>query len=404
MTTSVLARRRPITYRYRAVDGHGTVMSGTVKAADAADAAELLRVRGLFPLRLSPLVLPDLHRRSAPEDVAAGLRILSSLLESGLPMARALAAFETLAPHGWRAASGLLRERIRAGGTLAAALADELRLPHVLTGVIAAGEASGALAEAVRRAAELAEDGAELRSAIRGALVYPAILLTAGVASVALLVGVVLPRFAAILTDLGQRPPAVTQLVLDVTAALRASSTGLFVTAILAIVTWRAWTSTATGRRTWSVLLLKMPGIGTIRHAAVSSRVCLALAALLDSGIPIAPALSHAAGAAGDAAVDDRLRTARHAVMEGERLGDALKRTGALTEAALRLLTAGEESGRLGAMCAHAGRMEARRARETTRAAVRLLEPALILVFGGLVAIVAAALLQAVYTVRPAGG
>jgi general secretion pathway protein F len=95
------------------------------------------------------------------------------------------------------------------------------------------------------------------------------------------------------------------------------------------------------------------------------------------------------------------LLAAREAIAHGDRLSAAVEREGALTPVVVRLIRAGEESGRLAAMLDHASRIEGDRAAQLVRNAVRLLEPALILAFGALVALVAAALMQAVYAARP---
>jgi type II secretory pathway component PulF len=125
------------------------------------------------------------------------------------------------------------------------------------------------------------------------------------------------------------------------------------------------------------------------------------MAALLDSGVPIAPALVAGAQAAGDAAVGARVLIARQAVVAGTALSRAFTDSEASTPTIVRLVRAGEESGQLASMLARGASMEAERAERLVKDAVRLLEPGLILVFGGIVAFVAAALLQAVYSVRP---
>jgi type II secretory pathway component PulF len=125
------------------------------------------------------------------------------------------------------------------------------------------------------------------------------------------------------------------------------------------------------------------------------------MAALLDSGVPAAISLGRAATAAADSAIESRLSAARAGITRGESLGLALEESSALTIAAVRLVRAGEESGRVSAMFLHAARIESERAREMTRSAVRLVEPVLILVFGAIVAVIAGALLQAVYAIHP---
>ena len=125
------------------------------------------------------------------------------------------------------------------------------------------------------------------------------------------------------------------------------------------------------------------------------------MASLLDSGVPIAPALLAGARASGDAALEARLMEARASVIAGTPLSSAIAASDAATSTVVRLVRAGEESGRLAEMLSRGSVLEAERARRLVNGAVKLLEPALILMFGGIVAFVAAALLQAVYSVRP---
>jgi general secretion pathway protein F len=141
--------------------------------------------------------------------------------------------------------------------------------------------------------------------------------------------------------------------------------------------------------------------VGRARLASSTARVAAALAGLLESGVPLASAVIHAARAAGDAAVARRLLSAREQVVAGGRFGAAVEAQRALTPTAVRLVRAGEETGRLAAMLAHAAQLEGARAESIVKGAVRLIEPLLILGFGGLIALVAGALLQAIYSVRP---
>jgi general secretion pathway protein F len=204
-----------------------------------------------------------------------------------------------------------------------------------------------------------------------------------------------------VLTDLGAALPATTRAVLDLGAVARAGALPTAIALAAGVGGWRAWVGTANGRARWDAWLLAMPLLGTIRWAAGTARVGAAVASLLDSGVPIAPALLAGARAAGDAAIEARLMEARGKVIAGAPLSSALTATHAVTPTVVRLVRAGEESGRLAEMLSRAAVLEAERARRLVTGAVRLLEPALILVFGGIVAFVAAALLQAVYSVRP---
>lgn len=402
-TPAAAAAGLATSYTYRALHQSGTVETGVVRAASREEAGELLHARGLFPLEVGAEQGRERARRTLPpNDLALGLRVLASLTEAGLPIARALGAMDDLAPASWKAGLPAIRESVRQGGSLGSALASSpLGFPPVVVGMVAAGEAGSGLAGAVRRAAELMERAAETRRAIRGALAYPLVLAGAGGMSLVLLVGVVLPRFAVILADLGQDLPPMARAVLAVSAAARAWWLPALVLVAGVFAAGRLWVSTEAGARAWAGFLLSLPAIGPVRMASATSRFTASLAALLESGVPIAPAMASAARASGDAAVAERVVRAREAVVAGEGVGRALEASGALTPTALRLVRAGEETGQLGAMLMHASRIESERATDQVRAAVRLLEPSLIITFGGVVAMVAGALLQAVYSVRP---
>jgi type II secretory pathway component PulF len=223
----------------------------------------------------------------------------------------------------------------------------------------------------------------------------------AGIVALGLLVGVVLPRFALILADVGQTLPPTTRAVLGIAAALRNGGVPIIIAAAIGILLWRAAVGTASGQRTWHDLLLRVPLLGNLRRSAATSRTCGTLAALLESGVPIAVALPHAARASGDASLTSLLLAAREDVVQGDRLSGALATHGAATPTVIRLVRAGEESGRLVGMLAHAARLEREHAVGQTKAIIRFLEPSLIVMFGGVVAFVAAALLQALYSIRP---
>jgi type II secretory pathway component PulF len=388
-------------FKYRAARVDGTLTRGTIVAADRESAIDILHSEGLFPTRI--VLSRFAATQSAPRaaDIAPGLRVLSNLLAADIPMSRTLATFEDLAPTSWAASAAAIRERVRTGGRLADGLRDDARLTSVLAGIIAAGESSGNLAAAVLRSAELAEENASLRSAIRGALVYPIILFIAGAGSIALLVSVVLPRFAGILADTGQEPPPLTRFVLGATAAIEQNAVAAGLLIAVGLIGWRMWIASEAGSVAWNGLLLRLPGFGAVRRSSATARVCTAMAALLDSGVPAAVSLGRAGSAAGDSAIELCLSEARAGIMRGESLGVALEDSRALTIAATRLIRAGEESGRVSAMFLHAARIEGERARELTRSAVRLVEPSLILIFGAIVAVISGALLQAVYAIHP---
>lgn len=390
-------------YAYRAARPDGTHEAGVIDASSREAALGMLAARRLFPIELRLEKSPEERRSRLPvADLALGLRMFANLLESGLPMSRALAALDELVPDSWQAGLPSVQEAVRQGSSLAAALRDSpLRIPPLVIGMIQAGEAGSGVAVAVRRAADLTESVASVRAAVRNALAYPLILALAGTSSIALLVGIVLPRFATILADLGQGLPASTRLVLGAAAVLRAGALPGIATCAVLLLAWRIWVSTDAGRIRWHAILLSLPVVGPVRIATGTARAAASMSALLHSGVRIAAALQHAAAACGDAAIAACMNSARERIIAGQGIARALEDQKAFTPTAIRLVRTGEETGRLSEMLDHAARVENERATQMVRAAVRMIEPLLILGFSIVVALVAAALLQAVYSVRP---
>ena len=393
----------PHQFTFRAARQDGALETGVLTAESREAANRALEARGLWALALREAPRHGRGRtRLSTADLALGLRVLATLLESGLPVSKALTAMPELAPNSWALILPRLAREVHDGTSLAGALElCGLAVPTLVAGIIRAGESGSGLGKAVRRAALVMEESAVTRSAVRAALVYPCILAVAGTVSIAILVGVVLPRFAAMLGDLGQSLPPTTRFVLRISALASTTALPLGCGAVALALTCRAWIATESGAVRWHQLLLELPFWGGIRWSAATARVCGALAALLESGVPLSNALTHAAHASGDAALTLRILAARSAVVAGARPSAAFLAEDALTGVAVRLVRAGEETGALSVMLAHAARLEGDRVTERVRSAVRLLEPSMILFFGGLVALVAAALLQAIYSVRP---
>ena len=404
MTTRPTGGNGATSFTYRALRLDGSIERGYIRASSQPAALAELAARGLFPLEvLIGTSRTGFARARIPvADLAVGLRIFATLLDAGLPIRRAATVFETLAPPRWSPILSAIPPALRDGRSLSAALTESrVSLPPVIIGIVRAGEAGGTVPNALRAAAELAERTAATQAAIRSALAYPILLALAGTASIGVLVTLVLPRFAAILGDLGQQLPPTTRLVLSLSGVAERYGARALLLSLAAFVFVQIWVRGESGRAALDAALLRIPVVGPLRHASATSRACSAIGALLETGVPIAQALTHGAIASGDGAIAIRLLEARRAVITGRTFGSGLAQSKAFTDSAVRLTRAGEETGRLAAMLVQASRLESERATEGVRHLVRLLEPALILAFAGLVALVAAGLLQAIYSVHP---
>jgi general secretion pathway protein F len=391
-------------FRYEAVRSDGGLVRGLLDAASEPAAAGVLSARGLYPILVESSPVPDTRYpfgfgRPSRRAQATVFQSLAAFVEAGVPLQKALQATDRVASGPLRDALGRVTQRVREGSSLGSALAAAHLFSAVTVGLVRAGERGVGLGPALSHAAAQLEREAETDARVRAALTYPALLAVVGTGSIALIVLFVVPRFAALLSDLGQALPVATRLLLGAADVVRRYGlVGAVLGAALAVAAVRLIGERRAGWHGW---LLRLPLIGALRHALASARAARTLGALLGTGTPALAALEIAREAAGDAAVAARIASARSRVAEGQGLTAALEVTGALTPSALQLAAIGEGSGRLPTLLAKAAELDDQEAERRLKTLVSLLEPGLILLFAGLVAFVAAALLQAVYALRP---
>lgn len=392
-------------YCYRAARADGTIVRGRLQAASLSRANASLTESGLFALSLGAARTEARARPAGRRDLAVMLRNIASLVEAGVSVEPAIAASEPVTGRRLRDALVVARTRLREGATVGEAFAASNGIiPSAVVDLVRAGERGSQLGAALCEAADQMEHEAEIVSRIRSALAYPAVLSAVGITSVVIIGAVVVPRFAILLQDLGEDLPFSTQLLLYASHGL--ARYGLPAAAVGAIGAFAlyTWRQTPPGRLHLDTLLLRLPVVGAMRLSFASARTCRALGGMLRTGMPLLSALDAASPASGDAAVAQRLSLTRERVARGERLASSLERERALAPRALQLVAVGEASGRLALMAKRAGDLESQEAERLLKTLVNLLEPGLVVVLGGLVAFAAAALLQAVYGIRPGMG
>jgi type II secretory pathway component PulF len=379
-------------------------VTGAIAASNEVEVDTLLLSRGLHPIALAPATPgPAWIDKPGRRDLAIVFRSLSTLVNSGVPLERALCASARLPRQPTlRATLAEARRLLVEGQSFANALISaEGRIPPVVVGVLRAGERGSRLGLALEQAASQLEQEADLESKVRQALTYPAILLLAGTCSLGVITTSVVPRFAVILADAGQALPPATRMLLGISHA--ASRYGLLVCLLLAsgLAFLISWARSPQGRMNFHGLLLRLGLIGTVRSALASARVCRALGAQLAAGVPILTALEASREAAGDAEIATRIARVARRVGEGEPVTASFESERAIIPLALQLLAVGEASGQLGVFALRAGDLAATESARGLQVLVSLLEPSLVVLFGGMVAFTAAALLQAVYSLRP---
>ena len=390
------------TFSYRVIDAAGRRSRGLEEAASADAVTRALEARGLLVLDVQRATATEAstssHRGAARRDVLEVSRALAALLRAGLPLSRALTTAAHIVPSR---ATGLLedlRARTSRGESIASALeAHRAEFPAMYRGVIRAGERSGDLAGAFVAVASQMEAEDRLRSRLVSASIYPMLLALGGIITCAVLVLVVLPRFAELLAGAQATLPRSTAALLATAAALRAGWPALLVLAILVSAAVVLARRNARARHAVAAIALRLPIVGILRRYTLAARFARLTGVLSAGGAPLLSALDDVLGSIADPVARDEIARIRARVHDGATLHGAMTEGSVFAPVLGRLVAVGEESGQLEEFLTRAAELCEDRAERMLQRLVALIEPAMILLFGVLIAFIALSLLQALY-------
>jgi general secretion pathway protein F len=392
------------TFAWEAVDGTGRRQKGQLSAESAGALSKSLEDRGLLVLQVDEAQVGGnarWWRAGRKREVLEFTRAMSALLPVGMPLSKALDAATGVTTGDVSDVIRDVRSRVERGVPLADALAEHRNLFDPLySGIVRAGERSGDLDSAFTRLAEQLEREEALRSRLLSAAIYPLLLATAGTIAVSVLVFFVLPRFVTLLEGSGATLPTSTRILLTATGALR-SAWPVFVLLPFVIAGLFAWVrNTNEGRRAWSVFLLQLPMIRTLRQYALAARFARLLGVLLSGGAPLLPAIDDTMESIGDPVAKDEISRVRGLVRDGSSMRNAVAGSALFPPLLAQLIGVGEEAGQLRTFLVKSADIFEERTERATQRLAALAEPAMIVVFGAIVAFVALSLLQAIYGIN----
>jgi general secretion pathway protein F len=324
------------------------------------------------------------------------------LLEAGLPLDRALAIQEELAPSPRiRTITGDVLRSVRGGASLGDALAKHHPRPfsRLYINMVRAGEKGGVLEITLKRLAEFLEEAQGFRDALVSALIYPSLLTLVGSAAVIFLMTFVIPRFADIFRDLGQTIPLPTQILLAVSAWLAHYWWALALGGLAAALAARVVLSTATGRLRADRLLLRLPVIGEVALKTEVARFTRILGTLLQSGVAMIGALTVVRDMMSNQVLVAAVGSLLDGVKRGAGLAGPMSESKAFPALAIHMVRVGEETGRLDEMLLKAAAAFESDTRTLIKRLVALAEPCIILVMGLLVGFIVVAMLLAIFSI-----
>ncbi len=403
------------TYSYKASDGAGKIVTGTLEADEEKKVVAQLHTLGLIPMRIAPAKgngkglrfnlseqFLNLFSGVSSKDVMIFTQDLATLLEAGLPVDRALSLLiEAAEKKPFKKMVGAILKTVQGGGYLSDALAKHPKaFTSFYVSMVRAGEAGGVLEAVLSRLGEFMESSQELKDYIKSAMVYPIFLVGVGGLSIIVLLTFVIPKFSIIFSDMGQSIPLSTQILLGVSALLQS-----YWWAILAVLGAgyffiRKYLNTPAGRLKFDRKKMKFPVVGDLIKKIEVARFARTLGTLTKSGVPILQALMLVKDIMENRVISAAMENVYARVKEGDRLSKPLRDTGIFPPLAIQMITVGEETGRLDRMLLRVAESYEKMVRNTVKRLISLLEPAMILFMGLVVGFVVVSMLMAVFSMN----
>ncbi|WP_156760509.1 type II secretion system F family protein [Microbacterium karelineae] len=380
-------------YRFEARDTTGARITGQMQAPSPEAVAEHLAADGAIATSVTETgrgLSREIHlrpggARPTRRDLVIFIRQFATLVGAGVPLVRSLDALadQTERPS-MATAIRALRQDVVAGSALSQAIGAQPRIfPPIVRHMVRAGETAGFLDEALARAATVLEADQRLRTKVRSAMVYPAVVLGIMVVIVTAMLMFVVPIFESMFDDLGGELPVPTRILVVLSSNLWWILPATVVMGIAVAILFRRARRIPDQRRVLDGIALRLPVFGPLNQKVAMSRFARNLGMLLGAGVPVLEALEVVEATVGNRRVADVVGLARDAVRDGRSLSDPLARNPKIFPPLVaHMLRVGEDSGEVESMLEKVAAFYDDDVEATTDALTSLLEPLLIVVLG----------------------
>ena len=342
-------------YSYSAINSDGLELSGELHAPDLSGAREQLRIRGLLPdfLQEKPASgeegVRTVFKKVKPKTLQIFSRQFATMIEAGLNVVQALLILEEQTEDPYFASVVReLRADVEGGLLLSEAMSRHPKIfERLFISMVEAGEAAGILDEVLDRVAMHIEKSTQIKRRVKGAMLYPLMVLSFASLVLTGLLLFLVPVFVHIFSQLGGDLPKLTQYVVAVSDLLKHRFYIIFPGLAGAIIGFRRWKKTDAGRKQWDRFKLKVPKIGPVVLKVTMARFSRTLSTLVSAGVDIIQALEITGQTAGNWMVENALADVRAKVHEGVPIAQPLVDNAIFPPMVSQMVKIGEETGEL---------------------------------------------------------
>ena len=404
------------TFQYIAKDSSGNELRGTVEAGDRNSAIAAVRAQGLMPTALgevksAPSAAPAAKKAPAPakkggvlnKEINLNIRLpnwmrgriktkvltqftrqLATLVNAGLPLMRGIEVLKRqMRDQRMLEALNGISDNIAAGGTFSESLTQYPKIfDNLYVNMVRAGEAGGVLEVVLGRLAEFAEKSERIKNKVKGAMIYPIVVLFAAIGITAFLLVAVIPKFQQVFNDMlgGAELPAITQFVINASQFVQQNGLQILLAIVALVVVMKIVGRTEKGAYFFDVVKLKAPVTGTLTQRSAVSKFTRTLGTLLSSGVPILQSLTITRDTTGNRVLTSAIQSVHDSVKEGESMTQPLSQCKVFPPMVVSMVEVGEETGALADMLTRIANTYDDEVDNAVAGMTAAIEPALIIV------------------------
>jgi type IV pilus assembly protein PilC len=401
-------------FKYSGIREDGKKVEGEIDGETLKEVKRLLRRQGVKPTRIiAPSALDiDLGQWMVDKGLAKpfGLqelmrftRQLSILINAGVPIMECLEIlYKQERNLFFKKTIKNVSSQVESGKSLYDALMGTKAFDKLYCNLVKAGEAAGILDSILNKLAEFLEKQDKLRKQVKGALTYPAIVVTIGILVLWGLMTYIVPQFVGMLQESNQEIPAVTQFVIDVSDFFRDYTLLMIPIIIAGLMLFVNFIRTREGKLAWDRFLMRAPLFGELVIKANLGSFTRTLSTMLSAGVPIIDALDICIETLDNQQIARDFQAVRKAVTEGKSITEPLMRIKYFPELVVQMIKVGESTGNLDSMLLKVANVFEEEVAEVVANLTKLIEPIIIVVLGGMIATVLVAMYLPIF--MSAGG
>jgi len=378
-------------YIWKAKTRAGNYLKGEMEAPNEA----------VVEAKLRKMNYTDIKVKTKPKDLLAGVSFLqpkvttkdvviftrqfATMIDAGLPLVQCLEILASQQENTtFKKVLFDVKAQVEGGSTFADALRHHPKIfDELFVNLIHAGETGGILDTILRRLAVFLEKSQALKRKVKGAMVYPIVVMFIAIAVVSVLLIWVIPVFAQMFAGAGEALPGPTLFVMGMSDFLRNYIIHMLVIIGVIVFAFKKFKATNKGELIVDRVVLRMPAIGNLLRKVAIARFCSTLGTMISSGVPILDALEITAKTAGNRIIENAIMNTRTAISEGRTIAEPLMETGIFPGMVVRMIAVGEATGALDAMLAKISEFYDDEVDAAVNSITQLMEPVMIVFLGG---------------------